>query len=100
MDRLTGRVVRRIETHRCAVLVHIDFKKLARVPDGGGHRMLGRTTETMRRARVRAGYTHIHTAIDAHSHLAYSRSAGSAWRGESYPGPGRHDGTGVVVGAS
>jgi transposase InsO family protein len=76
MDRPTGRVVRRIETHRCGELVHIDVKKLARVPDGGGHKMLGRTTETKRRTRDRAGYTHIHTAIDAYSRLAYSEFAG------------------------
>ena len=35
MDRPTGRVVRRIETQRCGELVHIDVKKLARVPTGG-----------------------------------------------------------------
>ena len=77
MDRPTGRVIRRIETFRCGELVHIDVKKLARVPDGGGHKKLGRTTVTKRRAHVsRAGYTHIHTAIDAYSRLAYSEFAG------------------------
>jgi transposase InsO family protein len=77
MDRPTGRVVRRIETTRCGELVHIDVKKLARVPDGGGHKKLGRTTETKVRAhKNRAGYTHIHTAIDAYSRLAYSEFAG------------------------
>src|SRR3954451_12110027 len=70
MDRPTGRVIRRIETSRCGELVHIDVKKLARVPDGGGHKMLGRSTETIRRQeRSRGGYTHIHTAIDAYSRL-------------------------------
>jgi len=76
MDRPTGRVVRRIETQRCGELVHIDVKKLARVPTGGGHRILGRSTEIMRRSRARGGYTHIHTAIDAYSRLAYSEFAG------------------------
>lgn len=77
MDRSTGRVIRRIETSHCGELVHIDVKKLARVPDGGGHRMLGRTSETMARAhRAKGGYTHIHTAIDAYSRLAYSEFAG------------------------
>ena len=42
MDRPTGRVIRRIETTRCGELVHIDVKKLARVPHGGGHKMRGR----------------------------------------------------------
>jgi transposase InsO family protein len=77
MDRPTGRVIRRIHTDHTGELVHIDVKKLARVPPGGGHRMLGRSTETKRRShRSRVGYTHIHTAIDAHSRLAYSEFAG------------------------
>lgn len=77
MDRPTGRVIRRIETTRPGELVHIDVKKLARIPDGGGHRKLGRTTEARRnQARDRTGYTHVHTAIDAYSRLAYSEFAG------------------------
>jgi transposase-like protein len=76
MDRPTGRVIRRIETRRCGELVHIDVKKLARVPTGGGHRMLGRSAETKRRGRGPGGYSHIHTAIDAYSRLAYSELAG------------------------
>jgi transposase InsO family protein len=73
MDRPTGRVIRRIHTDRPGQLVHIDVKKLARVPDGGGHRKLGRSAQTRTRG---GGYTHIHTAIDAYSRLAYSEFAG------------------------
>jgi transposase InsO family protein len=73
MDRPTGRVIRRIETSRPGELVHIDVKKLARIPDGGGHKFHGRRTEVLHK---RAGYTHIHTAIDAYSRLAYSEFAG------------------------
>jgi transposase InsO family protein len=73
MDRPTGRVIRRIETSRCGELVHIDVKKLARVPDGGGHKFHGRRTNVLHK---KAGYTHIHTAIDAYSRLAYSEFAG------------------------
>ena len=73
MDRPTGRVIRRIETDHCGELVHIDVKKLARVPTGGGHRKLGRAVT---KNRPGLGYTHIHTAIDAHSRLAYSEFAG------------------------
>ena len=73
MDRPTGRVIRRIHTDAPGELVHIDVKKLARVPDGGGHKMLGRTAATRPRG---GGYTHIHTAIDAYSRLAYSEFAG------------------------
>lgn len=73
MDRPTGRVIRRIETSRCGELVHIDVKTLARVPDGGGHRKLGRAATKNRPGK---GYSHVHTAIDAYSRLAYSEFAG------------------------
>ena len=74
MDRPTGRVIRRIHTDHCGELVHIDVKKLARIPDGGGHRKLGRIAGP---SHTRGGYTHIHTAIDAYSRLAYSEFAGT-----------------------
>ena len=73
MDRPTGRVIRRIETSSCGELVHIDVKKLARVPDGGGHKMRGRSAATRLKG---GGYTYVHTAIDAYSRLAYSEFAG------------------------
>jgi transposase InsO family protein len=73
MDRPTGRVIRRIETSRTGELVHIDVKKLARIPPGGGHRVHGRKASVLHK---RVGYTHIHTAIDAYSRLAYSEFAG------------------------
>ena len=73
MDRPTGRVIRRIETSRCGELVHIDVKKLAKVPPGGGHKKLGRIAGP---SHTGGGYTHIHTAIDAYSRLAYSEFAG------------------------
>jgi transposase InsO family protein len=77
MDRTTGRVIRRIETSRTGELVHIDVKKLARIPAGGGHKKLGRQTDTGSRRKRGLGYTHIHTAIDAYSRLAYSEFAGT-----------------------
>lgn len=77
MDRLTGRPVRRIETSRCGELIHIDVKKLARIPDGGGHRKLGRQARTGSVVEKGKGYSHIHTAIDAYSRLAYSEFAGT-----------------------
>ena len=78
MDRPTGKMIRRIETSRCGEPVHIDVKNLTRIPDGGGHRKLGRSTEVMGRAhKAKGGYTHIHTAIDAYSKLAYSEFAGT-----------------------
>jgi transposase InsO family protein len=78
MDRPTGRVVRRIQTSRCGELVHIDVKKLARVPNGGGHKIHGRSgTRNGSMSKQGRGYTHIHTAIDAYSRLAYSEFAGA-----------------------
>lgn len=41
-DRTTGEPVRRYERSRPGELVHIDVKKLGRIPDGGGHKALGR----------------------------------------------------------
>jgi transposase InsO family protein len=70
-------VIRRIETSRCGELVYIDVKKLARVPDGGGHKIHGRAgTRNGSMSKRGGGYTHIHTAIDAYSRLAYSEFAG------------------------
>jgi transposase-like protein len=43
LDRPTGRVIRRTEPGRCGELVHVDVKKLGKIPAGGGWRMLGRT---------------------------------------------------------
>ncbi|MGW1138573.1 IS481 family transposase, partial [Streptomyces zhihengii] len=51
-------------------LVHVDIKKLGNIPDGGGHKVLGRAAG--RRTRKNAGYSYLHTAVDDHSRLAYS----------------------------
>jgi len=77
LDRPTGRVVRRIETTRPGELVQVDVKKLARIPDGGGHRAWGRTgTKNGSMSKRGRGYAHVHSAIDAYSRLAYSEFAG------------------------
>src|SRR3954452_25015103 len=72
MDRTTGRVIRRINTSRPGELVHIDVKKLAVIPPGGGHKKLGREARTGSVIKRGHGYNAIHTAIDAYSRLAYS----------------------------
>ncbi|MGX1494960.1 transposase InsO family protein [Streptomyces tendae] len=48
----------------------MDIKKLGNIPDGGGHKVLGR--QAGRRTRAGAGYSYLHTAVDDHSRLAYS----------------------------
>jgi transposase InsO family protein len=69
-DRATGRVIRRYEHQAPGDLIHVDIKKLGNIPEGGGHKMLGR--QTGRKTRSGAGYSYIHTAVDDHSRLAYS----------------------------
>ncbi|MFJ8770265.1 IS481 family transposase [Streptomyces clavifer] len=70
LDRATGRVIRRYERERPGELVHVDIKKLGNIPDGGGHKKLGRPAG--RKTRSGVGYSYIHTAVDDHSRLAYS----------------------------
>jgi transposase InsO family protein len=70
LDRPTGRVIRRYEHAAPGDLVHIDVKKLGRIPPGGGWRVHGRR---LRPANHRGlGYSYLHTALDDHSRLAYS----------------------------
>ncbi|MGW9419775.1 IS481 family transposase, partial [Cellulosimicrobium funkei] len=69
-DRATGHPVRHYERSRPGELVHVDIKKLGNIPDGGGHRALGRPRG--RKNRARAGYAYLHNAVDDHSRLAYS----------------------------
>jgi transposase InsO family protein len=72
MDRPSGRVIRRIETSRPGELVHVDIKKLGRIPAGGGHRVLGRAGQnTYARRKRRIGYVFVHSAVDAYSRVAY-----------------------------
>ncbi|MEM8905397.1 MAG: IS481 family transposase [Actinomycetota bacterium] len=78
MDRPTGRVIHRIETTRCGELVHIDVKTLARVPNGGGHKIHGRAgTNDGSMGKRGLGYSYVHTPIDAYNRLAYSEFAGA-----------------------
>jgi transposase InsO family protein len=75
LDRGSGRIVRRIETSHPGELVHVDIKKQAKIPPGGGWRVngwVGRTNKPGYKDRVRTGYAFVHSAVDAHSRLAYS----------------------------
>lgn len=60
----------RYERENPGDLVHVDVKKLGRIPDGGGHRTLGRSAG--RKNRCQAGYAYLHSAIDDHSRVVYS----------------------------
>ncbi|MFE4255724.1 IS481 family transposase [Streptomyces sp. NPDC056910] len=70
MDRPTGQVIRRYERDQPGELVHVDVKKLGRIPDGGGHRVLGR--QAGRTTRKSMGFDYVHSAVDDHTRLAYS----------------------------
>jgi transposase InsO family protein len=72
LDRPTGTVIRRIVTTRPGELVHVDVKKLGRIPDGGGWRSRGRAAVRSGRDQRSRGMSYVHSAIDAHSRLAFS----------------------------
>jgi transposase InsO family protein len=81
LDQNTGLPVRRPEPRRYehdapGDLVHVDIKKLGRIPDGGGHRKLGRTIGNRHNKKQGRGYAFLHHAVDDHSRLAYSEILG------------------------
>ena len=68
LDQATGLPVRkaravRYEKSRPGELVHVDIKKLGRIPDGGGHRMLGRTIGNHNNKKQGRGYAFLHHAV-------------------------------------
>ena len=79
VDSITGLPVRRrhtgirYERANPGDLLHVDVKKLGRVPDGGGWRLHGRC-EAARGRKVHGrpiGYDYLHVAIDDRTRLAY-----------------------------
>jgi transposase InsO family protein len=80
LDPITGEVIRsskqtavRYERDRPGELVHMDVKKLGKIPDGGGWKAHGRQMgSTAARKKVKIGYDYVHSLVDDHSRLAYS----------------------------
>ena len=75
VDPITGVVIRsskrsanRYEHAEPGALLHIDVKKIGRIPDGGGWRVHGRSEQVRGRG---IGYDFIHTAIDDHTRIAF-----------------------------
>jgi transposase len=68
-DRTSGAVVR-YQCERPGELVHLDVKKLGRIPDGGGHRAHGRAAASRGRG---IGYDYLHSAVDDRSRVAFSQ---------------------------
>ena len=85
VDRVTGEPTRRYEHDKPGDLLHIDVKKLGRVPDGGGWRYLGRQQGKRNRhltatrtggprskwGQPLMGTCYLHTVLDDHSRVAY-----------------------------
>ena len=67
LDRPTQRPVRYERAHP-GELVHLDVKKLARIPQGGGHRLRDRATAPRGRG---CGYDFVHVAVDDCSRVAF-----------------------------
>ena len=85
IDRATGERIRRYEHEHPGDLIHVDVKKLGKIPDGGGWRYLGRQQGDKNRSATVArtgaprskwrgpliGTCYLHTVIDDHSRVAY-----------------------------
>jgi transposase InsO family protein len=81
-DPLTGQVIRaskttaiRYERDLPGDLVHMDVKKLGRIPAGGGWRGRGELVSNHRSRpdkRTRIGFDYVHSLVDDHTRLAYS----------------------------
>ena len=69
-DPATRKVVRYLR-ERPGELVHIDIKKLGRIPEGGGHRLLGRDRDRVTKHLPRRGQDFIYVAVDDCTRLAF-----------------------------
>jgi len=77
-NRAPGKITARYPGH----MIHVDVKKVGRIPDGGGWRAHGRGSDADRAAGraktaakktgTKAGYVYLHSAIDGFSRLAYT----------------------------
>ena len=85
LDRATGEPIRRYQHEHPGDLLHVDVKKLGKVPDGGGWRYVGRQQGERNRSATVArtgaarskhrdpviGTCYLHTVLDDHSRVAY-----------------------------
>ena len=70
-DRATKEPVVRYQRDRPGELVHVDVKKLAGIPNGGGWRIHGRGNAPSSK-RSTTGYRFLHSALDDRTRLVYS----------------------------
>lgn len=77
-----NRPPRKIVAQRPGHMVHVDVKKVGRIPDGGGWRAHGRgsaqakVASTAKKRGAKAGYVYLHSAVDGFSRLAYTEALG------------------------
>jgi transposase InsO family protein len=79
-DPMTGEAIRsskattvRYERDRPGELVHMDVKKIGRIPAGGGWRAHGRQMgSTAAKKKARIGFDYVHSVVDDHTRIAYS----------------------------
>jgi hypothetical protein len=81
LDRVTGEPIRRYEHDHPGAMIHVDVTKFGRIPDGGGHRFVGRQQGLVNRVNTvdragtrqapRLGIGFFHTVIDDNSRVAY-----------------------------
>jgi transposase InsO family protein len=84
LDPTTGQAIRawqatavRYERPAPGDLVHLDVKKLGRIPEGYGWRSHGRAGYSpLRDHKTRVGFDYVHAAVDDHSRLAYAEILG------------------------
>src|SRR5690606_35276687 len=83
IDRVTGEPLRRYEHPHPGSLIHVDVTKFGNIPDGGGHRYVGRlqghanrrNSENITRGKnwqAKMGTAFVHTVIDDNSRVAYA----------------------------
>jgi transposase InsO family protein len=85
IDRVTCEPIRRYEHPYPGSLIHVDVTKFGNIPDGGGHRFVGRQQGDKNRAATanrtgarsktyepRLGIGYVHTVLDDHSRVAYA----------------------------
>jgi transposase InsO family protein len=76
----TNRKPQVITARRPGHMVHLDVKKVGRIPEGGGWRVHGKGSAQAKAvvaataAGARAGYVFLHTAVDGYSRLAYTEA--------------------------
>jgi transposase InsO family protein len=77
-DPITGERIRasrvtavRYERARPGELVHVDVKKLGRIPKGGGWRGRARAQDH-KDTHTKVGYDYVHSLVDDYTRLAYS----------------------------